>query len=131
MNESSIKHAANATILWLTLHSLLWFSLFALAFFAVPRFKKIFMDFGVELPGSTVLTLCASDWVVDYFYLLPFVLAWPILADAAVTYVLYQEGGSLRRAWLLFMIALPALVVVSAIITLLLPLADLGFELSG
>jgi type II secretory pathway component PulF len=33
----------------------------------VPKFKKIFMDFGVELPGITLSLLYLSDWCVDYW----------------------------------------------------------------
>lgn len=38
-------------------------------YFIIPKFKKIFMDFGVELPQATMLVLQVSDWIVDYFHL--------------------------------------------------------------
>lgn len=37
-------------------------------YFIVPKFKKIFMDFGVKLPRMTLLVLQLSDWVVEYFH---------------------------------------------------------------
>jgi type IV pilus assembly protein PilC len=40
-------------------------------YFIIPKFKKIFMDFGVELPKITLILLTVSDWVVDYFYVIP------------------------------------------------------------
>jgi type IV pilus assembly protein PilC len=40
-------------------------------YFIIPKFKKIFMDFGVELPKITLILLAISDWVVQYFYVIP------------------------------------------------------------
>ncbi len=40
-------------------------------YWIIPKFKKIFMDFGIELPGITIALIKISDWVVDYFYLIP------------------------------------------------------------
>src|SRR5262245_17953055 len=42
-------------------------------YFIIPKFKTIFMDFGVELPKITIILLQVSDWVVDYFYLIPLI----------------------------------------------------------
>ena len=40
-------------------------------YWIIPKFKKIFQDFGIELPGITIALIAVSDWVVDYFYLIP------------------------------------------------------------
>src|SRR5437764_9776488 len=37
-------------------------------YFIIPRFKAIFADFGVPLPGMTIFLIKASDWVIKYFY---------------------------------------------------------------
>jgi type IV pilus assembly protein PilC len=37
----------------------------------VPQFKKIFDDFGSELPPMTQLLIDLSNWVVNYWYLIP------------------------------------------------------------
>ncbi len=37
----------------------------------IPKFKKIFADFGTELPPITKTLIAISDAVVDYFYLAP------------------------------------------------------------
>ncbi len=42
-------------------------------YFIVPKFKKIFMDFGVDLPAMSLTFLYISDWVLESWYL--FVLA--------------------------------------------------------
>lgn len=40
-------------------------------YWIIPKFKKIFLDFDVELPQITVLLIDVSDFVVNYFYLIP------------------------------------------------------------
>ena len=37
----------------------------------VPQFKKIFDDFGSELPPMTQVLIDISNWVVNYWYLIP------------------------------------------------------------
>ncbi|MFH1301350.1 MAG: type II secretion system F family protein [Planctomycetota bacterium] len=40
-------------------------------YWIIPKFKKIFLDFGTELPGITLMLMAISDIVVSYFYLFP------------------------------------------------------------
>ena len=48
--------------------------------FIIPKFKKIFDDFGIDLPGPTVALIEVSDWFVNYWYLLPlFPVTWWLL----------------------------------------------------
>jgi type IV pilus assembly protein PilC len=42
-------------------------------YFIIPKFKKIFADFGVDLPRMTNIVIAISDWIVDYFYLIPLI----------------------------------------------------------
>jgi type IV pilus assembly protein PilC len=39
--------------------------------YIIPKFKVIFQDFDTELPPITEMLIAISDWVVDYFYLIP------------------------------------------------------------
>ena len=54
----------------------------------IPKFKKIFDDFGTELPDSTVGLIRVSDFVVNYWYAigLPFFIALPIAVCVLVAY---------------------------------------------
>lgn len=38
-------------------------------YYIIPKFKKIFSDFGTELPDLTMWIIDASDFLVTYFYL--------------------------------------------------------------
>ena len=40
-------------------------------YYIIPKFKKIFDDFGTDLPGITIWLIWISDMVVDYWYLGP------------------------------------------------------------
>jgi type IV pilus assembly protein PilC len=40
-------------------------------YWIIPKFKEIFNDFGVELPAITKTLIGMSDWVVDYWFLIP------------------------------------------------------------
>ncbi|MCA9019124.1 MAG: type II secretion system F family protein [Planctomycetaceae bacterium] len=40
-------------------------------YWIIPKIKKIFLDFGTELPGITLMLMSMSDIVVSYFYLFP------------------------------------------------------------
>jgi len=40
-------------------------------YYIIPKFKAIFIGFGVELPSMTVLLITVSDAVVSYWFLIP------------------------------------------------------------
>jgi len=39
----------------------------------IPKFKKIFIDFGMNLPWSTEMLIATSDWFYEYWYVVPVV----------------------------------------------------------
>lgn len=49
-------------------------------YYIIPKFKKIFLEFGIDLPQITIILLKVSDVVVEYFYVFPLVpLVWWIM----------------------------------------------------
>jgi type IV pilus assembly protein PilC len=40
-------------------------------YWIIPKFKDIFTDFGVDLPAPTIALIAISNWVVDFWYLIP------------------------------------------------------------
>lgn len=45
--------------------------------YIIPKFKKIFQDFGFPLPYLTVKLIAISDWFATYWYVLPlFPICW-------------------------------------------------------
>ena len=67
-----------------------------LMYYIIPKFKKIFDDFGTELPGTTVTLIHGSDAFVNYWY-----LAWPIifLTGGAVVVVAMAHYYGWRELW--------------------------------
>ena len=63
-------------------------------YWIIPKFKKIFQDFGIELPAITIALITISDWVVNYFYLIP---AIPIVLLADDQDHQEEQDGRVRR----------------------------------
>ncbi len=67
--------------------------------YIIPKFKKIFQDFGMKLPWLTEQLIATSDWVATYWYVLPlFPLCWWLM----IKLVRLNRSGAyaLDRLWL-------------------------------
>jgi type IV pilus assembly protein PilC len=67
--------------------------------YIIPKFKKIFQDFGMKLPWLTEQLIAVSDWVAHYWYVLPlFPLCWWLLLKL----IRLNKSGAyaLDRLWL-------------------------------
>ncbi len=67
--------------------------------YIIPKFKKIFADFGMKLPWLTEELIAVSDWVATYWYVLPlFPLCWWLLLKL----IRLNKSGAyaLDRLWL-------------------------------
>jgi type IV pilus assembly protein PilC len=65
----------------------------------IPKFKKIFVEFGLPLPMLTQMLISVSDWVATYWYVLPlFPLCWWLM----IKLIRLNRTGSyvLDRIWL-------------------------------
>ncbi len=63
----------------------------------IPKFKEIFLGFDVELPGITVFLIEASDWMLNYWYML-FVV--PISTWIFVKIVKKNKTGAYVVDWI-------------------------------
>ncbi|MCH9655039.1 MAG: type II secretion system F family protein [Planctomycetes bacterium] len=66
-------------------------------YWIIPKFKKIFLDFGTELPGITLLLMKISDIVVSYFYLFP---AIPFALFVFIKIVRKNKKGAFIVDWI-------------------------------
>ena len=64
-------------------------------YFIVPKFKMIFLDFGVDLPLLTKFVIAYSDWFVEYWYLVFPLLFAPFFVPMLAALLLSDQ-----RAWL-------------------------------
>ena len=60
-----------------------------LMFAIVPKLKRIFEDFAVELPPPTIALITISDWVLQYW----FVVLPPIVVFVGLTALIIINGG--------------------------------------
>lgn len=60
-------------------------------YWIIPKFKTIFEDFGVELPGITETLIACSDWVVNYWWLIPLI---PIALFLTVKIIRKNKTGA-------------------------------------
>ncbi|NDC55137.1 MAG: type II secretion system F family protein, partial [Planctomycetia bacterium] len=68
----------------------------------VPQFKKIFDDFGSTLPPMTQFLIDLSNWIANYWYLIPAIPFGIRLVIRAITLIPYGRFG-----WHLFTLKMP------------------------
>lgn len=72
-------------------------------YYIIPKFKAIFLGFGTELPGITVMLINMSDIVVRYFYLFP---AIPIAIWLILKIIRKNKTGEFVLDWIALRIPL-------------------------
>ncbi|WP_166830574.1 type II secretion system F family protein [Thalassoroseus pseudoceratinae] len=82
-------------------------------YYIIPKFKKIFEDFNTELPGMTTTLIGMSDWVVNYFYLIP---AIPIGAWLMIKIIKKNKTGAFAVDWITLRLPLLGPIVKKSIV---------------
>ena len=82
-------------------------------YWIIPKFKKIFDDFGTELPGITVVLIQCSDSVVNYWYLGPVI---PFALWLMIKIVKKNKTGAYIVDWISLKIPLLGLIFRKSII---------------
>jgi type IV pilus assembly protein PilC len=81
--------------------------------YIIPKFKKIFEGFGTDLPAITEVLIGTSDWVVNYWYLIPMI---PIGIWLALKIIAKNKTGSYVIDWLKLRIPLLGMIIKKSII---------------
>lgn len=82
-------------------------------YYIIPKFKAIFLGFGTELPGITVMLITMSDVVVRYFYLFP---AIPIGIWLILKIIRKNKTGEFVLDWLALKIPLMGQILSKSIV---------------
>lgn len=82
-------------------------------YYIIPKFKKIFEDFGTELPAITKWLIFGSDMVVKYFYLAP---AIPIGIWLILKIIRKNKTGVFVTDWVMLRIPLLGQIVKKSIV---------------
>jgi len=69
-------------------------------YYIIPKFKKIFLDFGTDLPPMTLTLIDVSDFISSYFYLFLPLFSLPIIAVALLYIGNYYGWYNLRIPFL-------------------------------
>lgn len=94
LQGDSIVGSASGTALWLWGTAMVAATIVSFVmYFIIPKFKAIFLGFGTELPGATVLFIHAAEVVVDWWF-----LVFPVFVACAVV-VLWACGEAIQRGW--------------------------------
>ncbi|MEZ6058772.1 MAG: type II secretion system F family protein [Planctomycetaceae bacterium] len=100
-SNSAVSGTLPASLLWLSLVGIVATAIISFQMvFIVPKFKKIFYDFGTDLPAMTSALIDVSDWSLQYWYLvlLPLLSGFAIVAVYA-TWGHYQYVSHGRLLW--------------------------------
>ena len=82
-------------------------------YYIIPKFKKIFEDFGTELPGMTVILIETSNVVVNYWYLGP---AIPFAMWLMIKIIKKNKTGAYVMDWISLKIPLLGMIFRKSII---------------
>jgi type IV pilus assembly protein PilC len=77
-------------------------------YFIIPKFKEIFVGFGIELPAITVMLITISDLVVTYFYLIP---AIPFAFWLMLKIIRKNKTGAFVTDWMALKIPILGLIL--------------------
>ncbi|HCS55207.1 type II secretion system F family protein [Rubinisphaera sp.] len=77
-------------------------------YFIIPKFKEIFLGFGIDLPAITVLLITISDIVVTYFYLIP---AIPFAFILMLKIIRKNKTGAYVTDWMALKIPILGLIL--------------------
>jgi type II secretory pathway component PulF len=71
--------------------------------FIIPQFKRIFLDFGIELPAITRFAIAIGDHPTEFYVFPPLAVLFTL---AAAKFSLRSTSGG-RRAWARFIYSMP------------------------
>jgi hypothetical protein len=126
MTTRPSRPPATDLVIGVAIPAFLWACFFVGLVLVVPRFKRIFMDFGMALPAITEAVLAVSDWAASYWYVLILSVPFLLVPAVAVVYGLARLPARLLSwLWFVLMIALPLLAMVLVFVAIYLPLVKL------
>ena len=100
-SRSSGISAGSLIVMTMAICSIMSVMVLFLMYNIVPKFKEIFIGFGVELPAPTILLIHLSDWLVSYWYL--FVLPGLGVVFFGFLWVYSSSSQRFRRGYHRFM----------------------------
>jgi len=108
------------------IHAFIPFFWIVFAAFIVPKFVGGFVESGVEMPPMTVIVISFSAFIIRYWFVYLFILAFLLVADGAVYFSLLRSlGKTPANLWSIVVMLVEGVITVSFIIALWLPLMNI------
>jgi hypothetical protein len=107
---------------WLLLHGLAGMIVVVLFLVVIPRFDKMFQEFGLKLPVISVVMINLTRFFERFFLL---IIPTGLLVEVAILSLLFLADGfprSIRNLWLYGVLVAVAGILLLAVIGLILPL---------
>ncbi len=132
MRTTQGKAGWSVSIVMILTHAALWLAILLYLVLFVPGLKRTFLDFAMRLPEATEWMIAVSDWVLSYWYVLPFFLVPLLAADGAVILLLRLGTGRSWPSWIWFSLITLLTVIIMVVLGLasLLPMIKLQEGLS-
>ena len=71
--------------------------------FVIPSFKKVFANFGADLPAPTLIVIAISEWVVSWWWLVFMIVIGTIVG----TGIMLKRSAAFRYGFDRFMLKIP------------------------
>jgi tRNA A-37 threonylcarbamoyl transferase component Bud32 len=117
-------------IRWTVFHSVLWAALFAAFLLLVPAFQGMFDDFGVEVPGLTLLMIKISYGLSRFWHIVVPLGMVGMAFDFAILFLLGKVGRRVQSLAGLLLLLVPLALGGLLLLSLGLPMARLIEALS-
>lgn len=108
------------------IHAFIPFFWIFFAVFIVPKFVVEFAEAGVEMPPMTVVVISFSAFIMRYWFICLFILAFLLVADGAVYFSLLRSSNKTpAKRWSIVVMLVEGVFTVLFIIALWLPLVSI------
>jgi hypothetical protein len=114
--SSSGKSGVWFPIIGVLVHALLWLALAFGMIFMMPTLKKEFVANQMKLPAIAEYTVLASDWFINYWYVVAITFVPLCAMDAGVLFLTWRVpwARGLSICWFLAASAVPLLLMILA-----------------
>jgi len=105
------------------IHAFIPFFWVVFAVFIVPRFVAGLAESGVEMPPMTVVVISFSAFIMRYWFIYLFILAFLLVVDGAVYFSLLRSSNkNPAKRWSIVVMLVEGIFTIILIIALCLPL---------
>ncbi len=73
--------------------------------FVIPSFKKVFANFGADLPAPTLIVIAISEWVISWWWLVFLIIFCSIVG----TSIMLKRSAAFRYGFDRFMLKIPVI----------------------